>query len=102
MQTRQALEQLLDAAALKSGALVVVGCYNPFKDWTIPDGSMIYAGQLIVSEGEIVTSDICQILDSYKAEYKMSYGYSGSPNALVASHMLIIVTLLALFFFMLF
>ncbi|MBQ4013280.1 MAG: HDIG domain-containing protein, partial [Bacteroidales bacterium] len=67
-----------------------------------PTKGMIYAGQLIVSEGEIVTSDICQILDSYKAEYKMSYGYSGSPNALVASHMLIIVTLLALFFFMLF
>ena len=67
-----------------------------------PTKGMIYAGQLIVSEGEIVTSDICQILDSYKAEYKMSYGYSGSPNALVTSHMLIIVTLLALFFFMLF
>ena len=67
-----------------------------------PTKGMIYAGQLIVSEGEIVTSDICQILDSYKAEYQMSYGYSGSPNALVTSHMLIIVTLLALFFFMLF
>lgn len=33
---------------MKPGAtLVVVGCYNPFKDWTIPDGSMIYAGQLM-------------------------------------------------------
>ena len=27
--------------------LVAVGCYNPFKDWTIPDGSGIYAGQLM-------------------------------------------------------
>lgn len=27
--------------------LVVVGCYNPFKDWTIPDGSGFYAGQLL-------------------------------------------------------
>ena len=29
-----------------TATLVVVGVYNPFKDWTIPDGSMIYAGQL--------------------------------------------------------
>lgn len=27
--------------------LVAVGCYNPFKDWTVPDGSGIYAGQLM-------------------------------------------------------
>lgn len=64
-----------------------------------PTKGMIYAGQLIVSEGEIVTGDICQILDSYKAEYKMSYGYSGSPNALLASHLLIVLTILAIFFF---
>ncbi|MBQ8083937.1 MAG: hypothetical protein IJ241_07135, partial [Clostridia bacterium] len=30
-----------------NATLVVVGVYNPFKDWTIPDGSMIYAGQLL-------------------------------------------------------
>ena len=64
-----------------------------------PTKGMIYAGQLIVSEGETVTSDICQILDSYKAEYKMSYGYTGSPNALLASHLLLIMVFLALFFF---
>ena len=65
-----------------------------------PTKGMVYAGQLIVSEGETVTSDICQILDSYKAEYKMSYGYSGSPQALLASHLLLVVAMLALFFFM--
>lgn len=27
--------------------LVAVGCYNPFKDWTIPDGSGLYLGQLL-------------------------------------------------------
>ena len=64
-----------------------------------PTKGMIYAGQLIVSEGEIVTEDICQILDSYKAEYKLSYGYSGSPNALLFSHLLIVLAILALFFF---
>ena len=64
-----------------------------------PTKGMIYAGQLIVSEGEIVTEDICQILDSYKAEYKLSYGYSGSPHALMFSHVLIVFSILAIFFF---
>lgn len=67
-----------------------------------PTKGVIYAGQLIVSEGEIVTGDICQILDSYKAEYKASYGYSGSPNALLASHLLLVIALLAIFFFTMF
>lgn len=67
-----------------------------------PTKGMVYAGQLIVSEGETVTGDICQILDSYKAEYKMSYGYSGSPNALLASHLLLVFCILALFFFVLY
>ena len=67
-----------------------------------PTKGMVYAGQMIVSEGEIVTSDICQILDSYKAEYKMSFGYSGSPTALLVSHLFIVIFILALFFFTLF
>ena len=67
-----------------------------------PTKGVIYAGQLIVSEGEIVTGDICQILDSYKAEYKLSYGYSGSPTALLISHVLIVLAILALFFFAIF
>ena len=64
-----------------------------------PTKGMIYAGQLIVSEGEIVTAEICQILDSYKEEYKMSYGYSGSQSALLISHLLLVLVSLAIFFF---
>ena len=67
-----------------------------------PTKGMVYAGQMIVSEGEIVTGDICQILDSYRAEYKMSYGYSGSPAALMASHLFIVLFILTLFFFSLY
>ena len=67
-----------------------------------PTKGMVYAGQLIVSEGEIVTGDICQILDSYKAEYKLSYGYSGSPDTLLVSHLLIVIAFLAIFFFVVF
>lgn len=67
-----------------------------------PTKGMVYAGQLIVSEGETVTGDICQILDSYKAEYKMSYGYSGSPDALLVSHLMTVFVILAAFFFTLY
>ncbi len=67
-----------------------------------PTKGMIYAGQLIVSEGEIVTSDICQILDSYKEEYKESYGYTGSPDALLISHLFLIIVILGVFFFAVF
>ena len=34
-----------------------------------PTKGIIYTGQLIVSKGEIVTSEIAQLLDSYRAEY---------------------------------
>ena len=36
---------------------------------------VVRAGQTIVSEGEMVTAEIEQLLDSYKAEYDMSVGY---------------------------
>ena len=36
-------------------------------------------GQVIVSHGEIVTTEVMQLLDSYKAEYDSSVGYDGKP-----------------------
>lgn len=39
---------------------------------------VIKSGQVIVSEGEMVTAEIEQLLDSYKAEFDMSVGYGGS------------------------
>lgn len=62
-----------------------------------PTKGMVYAGQLIVSQGEIVTSDICQVLDSYKAEYRLSYGYTGSMGALLVGHLLLVLVVLAFF-----
>lgn len=59
-----------------------------------PTKGMIYAGQLIVSKGEIVTSDICQMLDSYKAEYKISFGYSGSDASMWISHIILVLAML--------
>ena len=39
------------------------------------------SGQVLVAEGEIVTADIEQLLNSYRAEYETSVGYTG-PKAL--------------------
>ena len=39
---------------------------------------VVRAGQVIVSNGEIVTAEIEQLLDSYKAEYDRSVGYGSS------------------------
>ena len=51
---------------------------------------VIRVGQILVSNGELVTAEIEQILDSYKAEYDLSVGYDGAQawqwagNSLVA------------------
>ena len=47
-----------------------------------PTSGIFRAGDVIVSNGEIVTADIEQILDSYKAEFKNNVGYNG-PNYLI-------------------
>jgi membrane-associated HD superfamily phosphohydrolase len=64
-------------------------------DYISPTKGMMYAGQLIVTKGETVTADIEQLLDSYKAEYKRSLGYSGSIYALILAHAIIVIALLA-------
>lgn len=42
-----------------------------------PTTGYVSAGHLIVSQGEIVTAEIEQMLDSYRAEYEANLGYSG-------------------------
>lgn len=55
-----------------------------------PTIGFVSAGELIVEEGEIVTAEIAQIIDSYKAEYEKNLGYGGPAirfwlgNALLA------------------
>lgn len=69
------------------------------KSQVSPTSGYVAAGQLIVSSGEMVTSEIEQMLDSYKKEYEANLGYSGPKilfwlgNIIIA---LMIVILLAL------
>lgn len=65
-------------------------------DYISPTKGMVYSGQLIVSNGELVTGEIEQMLDSYKAEYERVYGLNGYIAAIVASHFIFVIILLGL------
>ncbi|MGM9774640.1 MAG: HD family phosphohydrolase [Candidatus Egerieousia sp.] len=67
-------------------------------DYISPTKGMFYAGQTIVVKGETVTADIAQLLDSYKAEYKKSVGFSGNMAFLYAGHALVLIVLLFLIY----
>jgi membrane-associated HD superfamily phosphohydrolase len=62
---------------------------------------MLYTGQLIVAKGETITADIEQLLDSYKAEYEMTMGYTGNLWLLKLGHFIFITGILILFTIML-
>ena len=72
-------------------------------DYISPTKGMVYAGQLIVSQGEIVTTEIEQMLDSFKREYELSYGYAESILGLRTGHfilcLLIVASLFAVIYF---
>lgn len=63
-----------------------------------PTKGMIYTGQLIVSEGETVTAEIEQMLDSYKAEYELSLGYTEGSWKLLLGHTIFVLVILALIY----
>ena len=64
---------------------------------------VVRSGQVIVSEGEIVTAEIEQILDSYKVEYESNLGYNGPRafqwmgNVFIAFSLVLILFLAILF-----
>lgn len=57
------------------------------------------SGTLIVSTGEVVTAEIEQLLDSYKAEYENSLGYNGPVFFLLLANMMMALIIVALLFF---
>ena len=57
------------------------------------------AGQLIVSKGEIVTSEIEQMLDSYKKELELNVGYLGPTVLVVLGNILLSAALVVLLYF---
>ena len=63
---------------------------------------VVRSGNVIVNEGEIVTAEIEQLLDSYKAEYDMSVGYNGPRALLWVGNIFLAFCIVALLFFAIF
>ncbi len=60
---------------------------------------VIRAGQVIVSEGEIVTAEIEQLLKSYQAEFDMNVGYRDSRSFMWIGNILIAFFIVLVLFF---
>ena len=71
-------------------------------DFVSPTSGYVNADQKIVSKGEIVTPEIAQILDSYKAEYNKIFGYDGPRILLWLGDMLIALAIVVILFFCIF
>lgn len=67
-------------------------------DYISPTVGFVSAGQLIVSKGELVTAEIQQMIDSYKAEYEDSIGYSGSRLLLWFGNIFLALVIVLIFF----
>lgn len=67
-----------------------------------PTMGFVRAGQVIVSEGELVTAEIAQMLDSYKTEYEATVGYSGPVFLLWLANSLMAIALVSILFFVIY
>jgi len=67
-------------------------------DYVSPTLGYVKADEKIVSKGEIVTAEIAQILDSYKAEYNKVFGYSGPRVLLFLGNILLALAMLVVLF----
>lgn len=67
-----------------------------------PTLGYVSAGQLIVSQNEIVTAEIEQMLDSYKAEYESNMGYHGSGALLWVGNVLMALAIVIALYFAIF
>ena len=56
------------------------------------------AGQVIVSEGEIVTAEIAQMIRSYQVEYEGSRGYEGPMSLQIVGNVFIALSLVVVLF----
>lgn len=68
------------------------------SDFISPTSGIFKAGDIIISSGEIVTADIAQILDSYKAEFEQTVGYNGPTYLLLLGNLAIAIVLTLLIF----
>ena len=59
----------------------------------------VNAGSIIVSSGELITAEVQQMLDSYKAEYEHVYGSERSGFSVTLGNILLVLGILVCLFF---
>ena len=59
----------------------------------------VNAGTIIVNNGELITAEVAQMLDSYKAEYEQSYGYDRPIAAIWLGNALLVLGILICLYF---
>lgn len=65
-----------------------------------PTCGVFYAGDVVISSGEIVTAEIEQLLDSYKTEFDRTLGYSGTQTQMVLGNIMIAIMLATMLYFL--
>ena len=73
--------------------------HEGYDDLISPTLGYVKSGQLIVSNGEIITSEIAQMLDSYRKEYEAEFGYDGPRALLIAGNVLVAMIMVLMLFF---
>lgn len=59
----------------------------------------VNAGTIIVNNGELITAEVAQMLDSYKGEYEQSYGYDRPIAAIWLGNALLVLGILICLYF---
>ena len=72
------------------------------SDFISPTLGYVRADEKIVSKGEIVTAEVAQILDSYKAEYNKVFGYGAPRVFLYIGNILLALALVVVLYFCIF
>ena len=72
------------------------------SDYISPTLGYVRADEKIVSKGEIVTAEVAQILDSYKAEYNKVFGYGAPRILLYLGNTLLALALVVVLYFCIF
>lgn len=76
--------------------------HNEALERISPTKGMLYTGEVIVARGETITAEIEQLLDSFRAEYSLSMGFTGSFVLLKTGQFLIIAGIMLLLYVLLF
>ena len=72
--------------------------HDDVVDYISPTAGVVKAGQLLISNGEIVTAEVEQLLESYAIEFNRSVGYYGSSVYQWMSSILIALSLVVVLF----